>query len=161
MWQLQTSWYELVIRSIVIFFFTFILIRIWGKKHLAQVNLFDFMLLLIMSESLQNSLVGDEKSITGGIIAISTLILCNVFLNKISFNSKKAEKILEGVPKVLIKNGKVNEEIKNNVKITDAELLEALRMEGVNRVNDVAEAVMEANGHITVIKKEGLRSFFH
>lgn len=152
MWALETPWYELIIRAIVLFFFLFLVMRMWGKKHFGELNPFDFLLLLIMSESVQNVLVDDEKSITGGLISLSTLFILNVILNRLSYRSQRLERYIDGVPKVLVQNGKVDEQAKARLRLTDQELEEALRLEGVMDLASVKEARMETNGHISVVK---------
>jgi uncharacterized membrane protein YcaP (DUF421 family) len=152
MWTLQTPWYELVIRGSCIFFFMFIILRIWGKKHLGEMTAFDFILLLFMSEAVQNSLIDDDKSILGGMIVISTFLFWNVLLNKITYYFHKMEKIIDGSPLVLIKDGKLFKEVMTKEELTDQELHQALRQGGVLNIEEVKQATIETNGHISVIK---------
>jgi uncharacterized membrane protein YcaP (DUF421 family) len=153
MWTLQTSWYELLIRGTSIYFFMFIILRIWGKKHLGEMTAFDFILLLFMSEAVQNSLIDDDKSIWGGMIVIATFIFWNVIINKLGYRSRKLEKILDGVPKVLIKDGKLFKETMEKEQITFQELYGALREEGVLDIKDVKQATIETNGHISIVQE--------
>lgn len=154
MWELTAPLSELIIRASVVYFVLFTMFKVWGKKHLSEMSPFDFIILLIMSEALQNSLISNESSITGGLIVVLTLMLLASFFGFLSFYSRKAEKILEGSPKVLIRNGKLMEDVLHNEKITIAELLESIRENGVLYLKDVALAMLEANGKISVIKKE-------
>lgn len=154
MWQLDTEWYELVLRALAVFSFLFIVMRLWGKKHFGEFTPFDFILLLIMSEAVQNALVENDKGVPAAFITIGTLVAMNIFLNKLTFYFRKAERIIDGTPEVLIKNGKINREMLNKQTITDQELHEALRMEGVLDVDEVFLAMMETNGKISVIKKK-------
>ena len=158
MWSLETAWSELVTRSAIVFSFLFIVFRIWGKKHFGQLTPFDFILLLIMSEAVQNAIVGEEKSLSGGIITVGTMMLLNIILNKITFHSERAEKIIQGVPKDLIKNGIIDRTVMNKETITEQELNEAIRKQGVLKIEDVGLATIETNGEISVIKKEDMKS---
>ena len=153
MWQLQTPLFEIILRSGIIFLFLFFSFRLTGKKHLSELSPFDFILLLIMSECLQNGLVGEDYSIWAALISVSTLILLNILINRIAFSSDRAEKFLEGNPKVLIFKGKVNQKTKDHEKISDQELAESLRQEGVLDPADVYLATLETSGKISVIKK--------
>jgi uncharacterized membrane protein YcaP (DUF421 family) len=153
MWELTTPWYELVLRGVSVFLVLLLMFRFFGKKHLGEMAAFDFVLLLIMGEAAQNALFSDEKSVLGGVIVVATLMTLTALMNVIAFYSKKAEKILEGTPKTLIHNGRMMEKVMKKEKITLSELLEALREQGVMRVKDVKLAMIEANGKISVIKK--------
>ncbi|HXH74735.1 MAG TPA: YetF domain-containing protein [Bacteriovoracaceae bacterium] len=106
-----------------------------------------------MSEAIQNALIDDEKSISGAYITVTTMMLLNVILNKISFHSKKAESIIQGKAKLLIKNGFIDKKVMQQETMTDEELLQALRHQGVLKVEDVGIAMIEPNGEITVVKK--------
>lgn len=152
MWNLETNWYEIVIRTVCVFSFLFILMRIWGKKHFGELAPVDFLILLIMSEAVQNALISNDKSLSASFISVSTMFFLNIFMNKLTFRFRIMEKILEGTPKVLIKNGEVDEAMLTKQGITDQELHEALRMQGVLSVREVFLAVMETNGTISVIK---------
>lgn len=155
MWTLETPTMEIIFRAIFIYLFVFVICRIWGKKHFGEMTNFDFVLLLIISEAVQNSLVDQDSSMQGGMISVATLILMNVAFSRITYASRRAEKFVEGVPQVLIKDGKVNEDVMRKEKLTDQDLRSTLRLQGgVAAVEDVKEAVIEPNGHISVLKKE-------
>lgn len=154
MWALETPWYELVIRAAVVFLFLFLVCRIWGRKHLGQLSPFDFILLLIISECFQSALQGEEKSITGGMIALLTLVILNTILNRTTFFSKKLENIIDGNPKILISNGIVDDEMRKKEVLSYQDLHSALRMEGVMEISDVLQATIEPNGRISVVRKQ-------
>ncbi|WP_408096179.1 DUF421 domain-containing protein [Peredibacter sp. HCB2-198] len=164
MWNLDTEWQELIIRATSVFAFLFLVFRFWGKKHFGDLTPFDLILLLIMSEAVQNALVGDDKGIPAAFITIGTMVIINIILNKVSFHFRVAEKVIEGVPKVLIKNGRLNKKLMHQETITDQELHEALRMQGVMDVDEVFQATLEANGSISVVKKKDepfMKRIFH
>lgn len=154
MWSMTTPEIEIIIRSASIFVFAMVVMRVWGKKHLSELNPFDLILMLIMSESLQNALVDDEKSITGGILSMGTLIILNVIVNRITFSSHKAEKFIDGTPKVLIKGGELDHKMLKQEKMTMQELHAALRQQGVMEPGDVEWGIIEPNGKFSVIKKQ-------
>jgi uncharacterized membrane protein YcaP (DUF421 family) len=153
MWNLETPWYELVIRGTCIYFFMFLIMKIWGKKHLGEMAAFDFILLLFISEAVQNSLVDDDKSIWGGMIIISVFLFWNTLMNKLSFRSRKIEKLIDGEAKVLVKNGKIDTAMLREQQITEKELFEAMRQEGVDELTKVKQATLETNGHVSIVQQ--------
>lgn len=153
MWTLTTPWYELVIRGTCIYFFMFVVLKIWGKKHLGEMAIFDFILLLFISEAVQNSLVDNDKSIVGGMIVILTFLSWNTLMNKLSYRFHSVEKFIDGEPTIVIKDGVVNNSVLKKEQITQQELYEALRQEGVAEIKDVKQATLETNGHLSVVKQ--------
>ncbi len=154
MWSLTTPAIELALRFAFVFTFLFIVFRVWGRKHLGSLSPFDFILLLIMSEAVQNALVSNDKSVTGGMITVLTMILLNVILNRLTFHSRKLENIIDGQPIVLIHEGKVDFNKLKQETITFLELMEALRSEGVMEIHQVRHACLETSGKISVVKKD-------
>ena len=145
---------ELMLRSALIYGFVFLLLRLLGKKHVGEMAPFDLVILLILSESVQNALVADDKSVTGGLIVASTLFGISQLMGFVTWKNKKAERFLDGVPSVLVRNGRVNKAALAKEQITHAELLEALRREGCTALTKVRYAVLENDGAITI----GLRA---
>ncbi len=154
MWSLQSPEYEIIVRAAAIFFFAMIVMRLWGKKHLSELNPFDLVLMLIMSESLQNALLDDDKSILGGFLSFGTLILLNTVINKLTFKSRPAEKLIDGTPKILIRGGKLDQKMLKQESMTMQELHEALRQQGVLEPSDVEWGIIEPNGKFSVVKKQ-------
>lgn len=154
MWSTTTPEIEIFIRSASIFVFVMFVMRMWGKKHLSELNPFDLVIMLIMSESLQNALVDDDKSVVGGFISMGTLVLLNVLLNKLTFKSRPAEKLIDGTPKILIKGGKIDEQMLKHEGMTMQELHSALRQQGVMEPGEVEWGIIEPNGKFSVIKKQ-------
>ena len=111
---------------------------------------FDFVVLLIMSEGVNGALIGDEKSVTGGLICAGTLMAIVLAVNYATWRSKKAERLFEGIPKVLVRHGHINNETMIQEKVTRSEFLEALRREGHTSLSKVRFAVLENDGTITV-----------
>jgi len=115
---------------------------------------FDLVVLLILSECVQNALVADDKSVTTGIMAAATLFGLSQLVGFMSLRSKKAERLFEGTPRVLVRHGRILKDMLAQEQITRAELLEALRREGCTSLTRVRYAVLENDGYITV----GLRA---
>ena len=145
---------ELMLRVIIVYAFIFTLLRLIGKKHVGEMAPFDLVVLLILSECVQNALIADEKSVTGGLIAAATLFGTNQLIGYLSWRSKRAERLLEGTPRVLVRNGHVLNDVLAAEQITHSELLEALRREGCTSITKVRYAMLENDGSITI----GLRA---
>lgn len=154
MWATTTPEIQIITRSASIFVFVMFVMRLWGKKHLSELSPFDLILTLILSESLQNALVDDDKSIVGGFLSFGTLIVLNVIANKLGFWSRTAEKIIEGTPKILIRKGCIDEKTLKEESMTMQELHSALRQQGVMDPNEVEWGIIEPNGKFSVIKKQ-------
>lgn len=152
MWTLTTPWYELVLRATIIFFFMFVALKIWGKKHLGEMAAFDFILLLFISEAIQNSIIDDDKSVPGGMIVVVTFLLWNSLLNKLTFRNRFLEKMLDGTPRILVRDGKMDREALRKEQITEQELFEAMRNEGVDDLGKVKRATLETNGHLSIVE---------
>ena len=99
---------ELMLRSAIIYVFVFVLLRMLGKKHVGEMAPFDLVILLILSESVQNALVADDKSVTGGVIVAGTLFGISQLMGYLTWKSKRVERFLDGAPRVLVRNGHVN-----------------------------------------------------
>jgi uncharacterized membrane protein YcaP (DUF421 family) len=150
MFDLSITPGELIARAAAVYFFLFALLRIGGKKHVGELAPFDLVVLLILSETVNGALIGDEKSLVGGLISAATLIAIVHGVGYLSWRSKKAERLLEGNPKVLVRHGQVNKEMMARERVTQSELIEALRREGCTSLTKVRFAVLENDGSITV-----------
>jgi uncharacterized membrane protein YcaP (DUF421 family) len=145
---------ELILRAAIIYAFVFVLLRMLGKKHVGEMAPFDLVILLILSEAVQNALVADEKSVTGGLVVAGTLFGISQLMGYVTWKSKRAERLLDGAPRVLVRHGKIDRAAMAAEQITHAELLEALRQGGCTTLTKVRYAVLENDGAITI----GLRS---
>src|SRR6201997_3075498 len=107
MWNLSVPWWELVVRSLIVYAFLIILLRLTGKRQVGQLSPFDLVLLLVLSNAVQNSMNGGDNSVIGGMISAATLVGVNWILGILTYRSKKLEALVEGRPDVLIRDGKV------------------------------------------------------
>ncbi len=154
MWTMSLSFFEVVLRAGTIYAALFILFRIAGKKQLGEMSPFDLVLLLIISESVSNGLGGNDNSVTTGLISASSLVFLSFLMDRLAFRSKKIEGWLEGEAQLIIANGKVRTELMQKEKITEGELKEAIRAHGLDHMDQIQYAVLEANGKISVIPKQ-------
>lgn len=150
MWTLSVTWWELIVRSVIVYGVLIVLLRITGKRQVGQLAPFDLVLLLVLSNAVQNAMNGGDNSVIGGIISAVTLIGLNYTVGYLTYRSKRLEVLLEGQPEVLIHNGKLFEKVMARAQLTHHELNAALRQEGCVSVTDVHCAILENNGTITV-----------
>ena len=149
MWQLVEPW-ELVLRGSVVYLVLFLLFRFSGKRQAGQMTPFDLLLLLIISNAVQNAMVGSDTSLPGGLLVAAVLIFWNQLLGWITSRSRRVEALVDGRPEVLVHNGQVFADVLARNRLSLEELRSALRREGCFDLNEVAFAVLETNGAISV-----------
>jgi|SRR2546428_48959 len=154
MWNLLVPWWELVFRGAIVYAFLLVLLRITGKRQVGQLAPFDLVLLLVLSNAVQNSMNAGDNSLFGGLILASTLVGLNYIVGLATYRSKKLEAIIEGRPQVLIHNGKLFEEVMSRAQLTHHELHAALRQAGCICVEEVHAAILENNGFISVVPRK-------
>src|SRR2546428_9190113 len=154
MWRAALSWWEFILRGIIIYGFLLVLLRLTGKRQVGQLAPFDLVLLLVLSNSVQNAMNGGDNSVLGGLISASVLVLLNYLLGLATYRSKKLEALVEGRPEILIHNGKLFTKVLEREKLTHHELNAALRAAGCACVEEVQYAVLENNGTISVQPKK-------
>jgi uncharacterized membrane protein YcaP (DUF421 family) len=153
MWNLGVPWWELIVRSLLVYLFLIVILRLTGKRQVGQLAPFDLVLLLVLSNAVQNSMNGGDNSLVGGLISATTLIALNYGVGLATFRSKRLEEMIEGRPEVLIHNGKLYEEVLARAQLTRHELNAALRNAGCACVEEVHTAVLENNGSISVSQR--------
>ena len=154
LWIPTIHWWELILRSVLVYLFLVIVLRITGKRQVGQLAPFDLVLLLVLSNAVQNSMNGGDNSLTGGLISAATLIALNYSVGIATFRSKKLEAIIEGRPQVLIHNGHLYQDIMAKSQLTHHELEAALRQAGCGNIGDCHSAILENNGSISVVQKK-------
>jgi len=142
---------DIALRSLAVYAFMLIAIRLTGKKELSQLNTIDVVLILLISNAVQNAMVGDNTSLLGGIAAAAVLFILNYILKKVTFKNKKLREIIFQHPEILIHDGKLNFDKLSHLGISDEELKEAMREHGVDHYKDVKLAIFEVDGNISII----------
>ena len=151
-------WWELILRSAVVYGFLLILLRLSGKRQVGQLAPFDLVLLLVLSNAVQNSMNGGDNSLVGGLISAGVLVGLNHVIGIATFRSKRLEVIIEGRPQLLVHNGRLFDEVMSGAKLTHHELNAALRQSGCANMSDVHVVILENNGSISVVPKINQRS---
>jgi uncharacterized membrane protein YcaP (DUF421 family) len=152
MWKIDLPhWSDFVVRAFVVYCFLLILLRLTGKRQVGQLAPFDLVLLLVLSNSVQNAMNGGDNSITGGLILASTLVAINSCVGWLTYRSKTLEAIIEGRPMILIHDGRIDRAAMRQVHMTTHELESSLRAAGCAGPSEVRFAVLENTGKVSVI----------
>ncbi len=145
---------EKILRPVIVYFCLVILLRIFGKRELAQLNPFDLVVLLSLSNTVQNAIIGEDNSVTGGMIGAATLLTVNYLVVRYLFKHRRLDQVLEGKPTVLIDRGQINANELAKELLTKSELMTVLHRQGFSRLEDVDRCVLEPGGTFFVRGKE-------
>ena len=151
MWQMSVPWWEFVLRGVVVYLFLLVFMRLSGKRQTGQYEPFDLILLLILSNAVQNSMNAGDNSLVGGLISAATLIGCHVVLAQLTFRYAWMARLIDGTPQVLVQQGQVNTDLMRKELLSTDDLEAALRASGCLHLHEVERATIETNGQITVV----------
>ena len=154
MWELSAPWWQFVLRGLIVFGFVLVFLRVSGKRQVGQMTPIDLVLLLLISNAVQNAMNGGDNSITAGAILAATLILADTAVSTLARRSRKVEAFVEGQPILLVHNGHVIADALERCSMTRNDLMAGLRASGVASVEQVHAAVLENNGRITVLTRK-------
>ena len=145
---------DIALRAFVLFFFMVFLTRIIGRRELSSLSPFDLILLIVLGDAVQQGLTQDDYSVTGAIIAVSTIAALQVATSYVSFRSGRARKVLEGLPVVVVEDGNIVEANLKRERMTPDEVEEEMRVQQIGSLEQVQWAILETNGTMSFIKKE-------
>ena len=137
---------EKIVRPIIVYAFLVLLLRVFGKRELAQLNPFDLVVLLSLSNTVQNAIIGNDNSLTGGLIGAFSLVFMNYLVVRFLFKHRRIDQILEGSPTLLIENGKIRRKALAQELLTESELLTICHRQGFADIDEVQTAVLEPGG---------------
>ncbi|WP_295463332.1 YetF domain-containing protein [uncultured Pseudomonas sp.] len=147
---------ESVLRAAAIYVFLLVLFRITGRRALAEITTFDFVLLLVIGEATQQALLGDDFSVINAFVVIATLVLIDILLSLFKRRSPQVGRFLDGVPLIVVEYGKPLTQRLRKARLTEEDILEAARQsQGLERLEQIRFAVLEKNGQISVIPETG------
>jgi uncharacterized membrane protein YcaP (DUF421 family) len=155
MFHLPLPVLEKILRPMIVYLFLVVFLRLFGKRELAQLNPFDLVVLLSLSNTVQNAMIGDDNSVSGGVIGALSLLTINWVLTRMLFRSPKLSNILEGTETVLIRHGVVDWEATKKEALTELELRSVLHKQGFNSFEEVEKCVLEPNGNFYM---EGIKA---
>lgn len=146
---------ETVLRTAAIFFFLLLVFRISGKRTLGQITIFDFVLLLIIGEAVQQAMIVDDYSLTNAFLVVLTLVGLEILLTVLKQHFPKLDKLVDGIPLIIIDNGRMMKERMEKNRVDESEILEAAReLRGLERLDQIKYAVLERDGKITIIPQQ-------
>lgn len=146
---------DAVLRATSIYVIVWILFRIAGKRTLSEATAFDFVLLLIIAETTQQALLGDDNSVTNALLLITTLIGIDILMSIVKRRFPRVDRIMDGQPTLIVDNGQPLRERMARARVGDADVMEAARrLQGLERIDQIKYAVLEPSGGITVIPYE-------
>lgn len=158
MWTTSVPWWEFVLRGAVVYVFLLVFLRLTGKRQTGQFAPFDLVLLLILSNAVQNSMNAGDNSLVGGLISATTLIICHVVLARLTFRFPRVEQLVDGKPQVLVRDGQLDSALMRRELLSTSDLQAALRAGGCLDLHEVARATIETNGQITVVLRRRERA---
>ena len=145
---------EKVLRPIVVYVFLIVGLRLAGKRELAQLNPFDLVVLLTLSNTVQNAIIGEDNSVTGGVIGAATLLILNYLVVRFLYGHEELDELIEGAPDVLIDGGKIRMDRLEKVLITRNELESAAHRQGFPSLDEIERAILEPGGSISFFAKK-------
>jgi uncharacterized membrane protein YcaP (DUF421 family) len=153
---------EKILRPIIIYAFLVVSLRLSGKRELVQLNPFDLVVLLTLSNTVQNAIIGEDNSVLGGIIGATSLLVTNYLVVRFLYDHRKLDQMVEGRADVLVENGKVRTQHLKKELITMAQLEAAARKQGFGSLGEVEQCILEPGGTLTFIgKKPGAEDVRH
>jgi uncharacterized membrane protein YcaP (DUF421 family) len=144
---------DIALRAIFLYVFLVFLLRVMGRRELSTLSAVDLVLLIVLGDAIQQGLTQDDYSVTGAVIAISTIAAMQVGSSYLSFRSRRARRILEGEPIVVIQDGKLIERNLKRERLTEGEVAEEMRAQQIASVEDVEWGILESNGNMSFIPK--------
>jgi uncharacterized membrane protein YcaP (DUF421 family) len=144
---------EKILRPVIVYIFLVVLLRAFGKRELAQLNPFDLVVLLSLSNTVQNAIIGNDNSLSGGVIGAFTLLAVNYLVVRYLFRHRRLDQIFEGKPTVLIENGHIIKKALAKELLTRTELMTVLHRQGFDGLNDVEKCILEPGGSFYIQRK--------
>jgi len=152
MFDLSLPWWEFIVRAVLVYLALMVMVRLSGKRTVGQFTPFDLLVVMLLSESVSNSLSGEDSSVIGGLILAATLVSLNVVLAFITSRSPRFEKVTEGTPVLVGRDGKIFEKVLEQQQVGIGELQKALR-ENDCELTDLKCAFLETDGNFSIMKK--------
>lgn len=156
LWTPSLPLAQLLLRAAVVYAFVLLLLRLGGKRQIGQMGPAEFVALLLVSNAVQNSMNGGDNSLTGGLILAAVVVGCSAAVGWVSFRSKRLADFIQGRPCLLVYKGEVVAQNLEKSRIALRELHVLLRHQGIHELKDIHEAVLEANGSLSVVRRSDL-----
>ncbi len=157
MFHLHVPLLEKILRPVLVYICLILFLRLFGKRELAQLNPFDLVVLLCLSNTVQNSIIGDDNTVSGGIIGVFSLLTVNYLLTRVLFHMPKLNQALEGKRTVLIRRGQIDQEAMKREALSELELKTVLHKQGLHDFTEVERCVLEPSGNFYVEQMDPFR----
>jgi uncharacterized membrane protein YcaP (DUF421 family) len=146
---------QIILRSLALFLFVWLVMRIAGRKELSQMTSFDLVIIVVLGDLIQQGVTGDDRSVVGAMLAVTTFVLLAVLLSYVSFRFRAARPVLDGEPVIIVRDGSFLEQVMRIERLTEDEVREAARSKGIDRISQVKVGILEADGQFAFIRREG------
>ena len=153
LFALAMPWWEFMLRAVVVYAVVLGMVRLSGKRALGQITPFDVLLIVLLGNAVQNALLGEDTSLAGGLLLAATLIAINYAVGWLVSRSRRMERLVEGEPVLVARDGKLLESVLRRELLTRADFDAALRQQGCRSIGEVELALLETNGHITIVPR--------
>ncbi len=154
LFALAMPWWEFILRAVVVYVVVLGMVRLSGKRPLGQITPFDVLLVVLLGNAVQNALLGTDTSLGGGLLLAATLILLNYGVGWVSTRSRRIERLVEGEPVVIARDGRLFDAVLRREQVTRADFEAAMRQQGQLDILHAQAALLEINGHITIIPRK-------
>jgi uncharacterized membrane protein YcaP (DUF421 family) len=146
---------QIVVRAAVLYVFVWIVTRAVGRKELSQLSSFDLILLIVMGDLIQQGVTGDDRSVVGAMLAVATMALLVVLVSYLSFRWRRAQPVLEGVPVLILQDGRLLDDVLKIERLTLEDVRGAAREQGIADLQNVKFGVLEPDGKFSFVRKDG------
>lgn len=146
---------QIILRSLALFLFVWLVMRIAGRKELSQMTSFDLVIVVVLGDLIQQGVTGDDRSVVGAMLAVTTFSLLAVLLSYLSFRFLKARPLLEGAAVIVVRDGAFLEDVMRIERLTEDEVREAARSKGIDQMSKVKVGILEADGQFAFIRQDG------
>jgi len=154
MFDLAMPWWQFALRAAIVYVVVLVLIRLSGKHTLGELSIFDLLVVIVVGSSLRTSMIGNDKSLPGGLLVVATLLLMDFVFAWLASHSRRFDRAIQGRPVLLARKGEVFEDVLKRCRISRSNFDSILRKHGCTSAGRVDLAIMEPNGSITVQKRE-------
>ncbi|MEN1956123.1 YetF domain-containing protein [Luteimonas sp. MJ204] len=153
LFELSMPWWEFVLRAVIVYFILLLMLRVSGKRTVGQFTPFDLLVVILLGTAVQNSLIGEDVSLLGGLILAVTLIGCNWLVGFVTARSERLDRLIEGSPVLLARDGELFTRVLRAEGLSRPDIDEALRDNGLSDIADAVLVTLEVDGTITVVPR--------
>ena len=157
LFDLAMPWWEFVLRAVAVYFILLAMLRLSGKRTVGQFTPFDLLVIVLLGEAVQNSLIGEDYSLLGGLLLAATLIACNWLVGFATARSRRMDRLIEGSPVLLARDGELFHRVLRQQNLNANDVEEALRDNGLPDISHAALVTLEVDGTITVVPRSATR----